>query len=97
MMRVVVLCALISASTAFNGVGNGVIFNSKAANLKAGVRPALRGSHVIGPKMFNSNVFEKTTLEFSVAPDPTKEDILKVWIFRCFPPGSLQLFMPHEK
>jgi hypothetical protein len=80
MMRVVVLAALISASTAFNGVGNGVVFTSKAASLKAGLRPSLRTSHVIGPKMFNSKIFEKSTYDFSVAPDPTTEDILKVSI-----------------
>ncbi len=80
MMRVVVLAALVSASTAFNGVGNGVVFTSKAASLKSGLRPSLRTSHVIGPKMFNSKIFEKSTYDFSVAPDPTREDILKVSI-----------------
>jgi hypothetical protein len=31
-----------------------------------------------GLNMFETKVFKKETIEFSVAPDPSKEDILRV-------------------
>jgi hypothetical protein len=37
--------------------------------------------------MFDTKVFDKETIEFSVAPDPTKEDILRVR--SCNPDTSL--------
>mmetsp|Transcript_8261 Transcript_8261/g.19255 ORF Transcript_8261/g.19255 Transcript_8261/m.19255 type:complete len:560 (+) Transcript_8261:63-1742(+) len=77
MMRAVCLCALLVSTAAFQPVLQG---SFTAASIGKGVRataarPSLRKS--TGPMMFETSVFEKETFEFSVAPDPTKEDILR--------------------
>ncbi|KAJ1495005.1 6-phosphogluconate dehydrogenase [Baffinella frigidus] len=43
---------------------------------KLALRSSVRQSKV-GPIMFETKVFKKETIEFSVAPDPSKEDILR--------------------
>jgi len=76
-MRVVLLCALIAGAAAFQPTLNGAFTGShSAAAFRAVNRPSLRKS-VTGPVMFDTSVFKKETLEFSVAPDATKEDILR--------------------
>ena len=67
----------ISRHALFRGVCFGCVF------VRVRVRVCVCGvhapcvAHSDSPKMFETSVFKKETIEFSKAPDPTKEDILR--------------------
>lgn len=82
-LRVALLSAMLLGAAAFQPALKGAFTSShSSASFRAVSRPSLRKS-VTGPVMFETKVFKKETFDFSVAPDPTSEDILRV--FR--PPG----------
>merc|ERR1719238_1973008 len=71
------LAALAGSAAAFSGLAPAGL---KPAGAKLGnARLALRNARPAktSPKMFETSVFKKETIEFSKAPDPTKEDILR--------------------
>jgi ketol-acid reductoisomerase len=77
MMRTVLFVGLIAGASAFSGMAPAVLNKAHSSTaFKVPLRPNLR-QPLVGPKMFESKIFEKTTYDFSVAPDPTREDILK--------------------
>ena len=79
MSRVALFCAsLIGGAAAFQPTTNGAFTPAHGSASFRGInRPALRKS-VTGPVMFETKIFKKETFDFSVAPDPTSEDILRV-------------------
>lgn len=79
MSRVALFCAsLIGGAAAFQPTTNGAFAPAhNRASFRGINRPALRKS-VTGPVMFETKIFKKETFDFSVAPDPTTEDILRV-------------------
>merc|ERR1719199_50133 len=71
------LAALAGSAATFSGLAPAGL---KPAGAKLGnARLALRNARPAktSPKMFETSVFKKETIEFSKAPDPTKEDILR--------------------
>jgi len=78
MSRVALFCAsLIGGAAAFQPTTNGAFTPAHGSASFRGInRPALRKS-VTGPVMFETKIFKKETFDFSVAPDPTSEDILR--------------------
>jgi ketol-acid reductoisomerase len=74
--RAACVAAALETGYAFMGSTPTGSFAPGARSAKLALRPSLRSSKV-GPMMFDTKVFNKETIEFSVAPDPTKEDILR--------------------
>jgi ketol-acid reductoisomerase len=71
------LAGLAGSAAAFSGLAPAGLkpSNGRLANQRLQLRNA-RPSKT-SPKMFETSVFKKETIQFSVAPDPTSEDILR--------------------
>jgi ketol-acid reductoisomerase len=74
--KAAVACALAGSAAAFSGLAPAGL---KPSSAKLAPRLQLRNTRAAktAPKMFETSVFKKETIQFSVAPDPTKEDILR--------------------
>jgi len=74
-----VACALAGSAAAFSGLapsGLKPAAGGKLTNQRLQLRSA-RSDKKTSPKMFETSIFKKETIQFSVAPDPTSEDILR--------------------
>eukprot|EP00960_Hanusia_phi_P027257 746720-Hanusia_phi.AAC.2 len=74
--RAILLLPALHAVAAFSPLSPPSL--SKIPSAVSSIRPlSLRNSRKVGPYMFDTKVFQKETIEFSVNPDPSKEDILR--------------------
>merc|ERR1719199_1581440 len=71
------LAALAGSAATFSGLAPAGLKPAGAKLGNARLPPGTAGPPKTAPKMFETSVFKKETIEFSKAPDPTKEDILR--------------------